>query len=73
MIIVCFLIGFQKALSTGLVLAMHTVSTLSTYHHYINVFQPKTTLLFWAAWPMLAACFALFYLRDQDTLASLNK
>jgi hypothetical protein len=25
-------------------------------------------LLFFAAWPMLAACFALYLLRDLDTL-----
>lgn len=72
-IISSFLIGFKKTFSTGLVLALHTVSTLSSYAHYIHVFQPKTSLLFWAAWPMLAACFALFYLRDLDTMASIDK
>jgi hypothetical protein len=28
-------------------------------------------ILFFAAWPMLGACFALYYLRDHDTLWSL--
>lgn len=27
----------------------------------------KSNILFFAAWPMLAACFALYYLRDLDT------
>lgn len=71
-IIVCFFIGFHKRLSAGLVLAMHTVSTLSSTHHYIHVFQPGTNLLFWAAWPMLAACVVVYMLRDLDTLWSLG-
>lgn len=29
-------------------------------------------LLFFAAWPMLAACLALFLLRDEDTLATVG-
>lgn len=71
-IVTAFLIGFQKTVSTGLVLVMHLISTVSSYHHYVNVFQPGTNLLFWAAWPMLAACFALFYLRDYDTILSID-
>ena len=30
--------------------------------------EPFDHLLFFAAWPMLAACFALYLLRDDDTL-----
>ena len=30
-------------------------------------------LLFFAAWPMLAACFTLYYLRDQDTLMTRDQ
>jgi putative oxidoreductase len=29
-------------------------------------------LLFFAAWPMLAACIALYLLRDQDTLLTVK-
>ena len=29
-------------------------------------------LLFFAAWPMLAACFALYLLRDLDTLGVVS-
>jgi hypothetical protein len=29
-------------------------------------------LLFFAAWPMLAACIALFLLREHDTLLSIG-
>jgi len=46
---------------------MHTVSTLSSYAQYLD---PFNNLLFFAAWPMLAACVALFLLRGHDTLLS---
>jgi putative oxidoreductase len=39
------------------VLALHTVSTL----------------LFFAAWPMLAGCLMLYLLRDEDVILSLNR
>ena len=45
-------------------LVLHAISTLSSYKMYLAAFD---NLLFFAAWPMLAACIALFYLRDLDT------
>ena len=30
-------------------------------------------IMFFAAWPMLAACFALYRLRDQDKLCAIDK
>ena len=59
-----FLASFQKRVSYGLVLILHGVSTLSSYRQYLD---PFNNLLFFAAWPMLAACFALYSLRDLDT------
>ena len=64
LILIGFVVGYQKRLTYGVVLAFHTVSTLSTYQLY---FDPFNNLLFLAAWPMLAACFALYTLRDLDT------
>lgn len=69
-IIVGFLIGFQKKWTYGIVLVLHAVSTLSAYQLYFSPFQ---NLLFFAAWPMLAACFALFYLRDMDRMWVVQK
>jgi len=46
---------------------MHAVSTLSSFPQYIDAFN---NLLFFAAWPMLAACIALFLLREHDTKLS---
>ncbi len=51
----------------GLVLLLHGLTTLISYAQYLHPFE-KSNILFFAAWPMLAACFALYYLRDLDTL-----
>ncbi|MEX2206467.1 MAG: hypothetical protein WEF50_09600 [Myxococcota bacterium] len=65
-----FALGVAKRFTYGAVLALHTVSTLSSYRQYLD---PFANLLFFAAWPMLAACIALYLLRDQDTLATLRR
>jgi putative oxidoreductase len=71
-VILAFLCGFAKKWSYGLVLLMHAVSTLASYKQYLNPFQPPN-LLFFAAIPMLAACFTLYYLRDADVLWTMRK
>lgn len=63
-LLLAFLVGYQKRVSYGLVLVLHGVSTLSSYAKYL---EPFSHLLFFAAWPMLAACVALYLLRDLDT------
>ena len=64
-IILGFVVGFMKRWTYGIVLVLHAVSTLSSLGRY---FDPWKNLLFFAAWPMLAACVTLFLLRDEDTL-----
>ncbi|MEN8134568.1 MAG: hypothetical protein ABFS18_03395 [Thermodesulfobacteriota bacterium] len=64
-ILFLFLAGYKKKYTYGAVLALHAVSTLSSFKQYLAPFDGPN-LLFFAAWPMLAACFALFVLRDQD-------
>lgn len=64
-VVLTFLAGAFRTVTYGLVLAMHAVSTLSSYAQYLDAFN---NLLFFAAWPMLAACIALFWLRQHDTL-----
>jgi len=61
-----FVLGLFKTLTYGAVLALHAVSTLSSFGMYLAPFE-QYNLLFFAAWPMLAACFALFLLRNEDT------
>ena len=65
-----FISGTAKRWSYGAVLLLHAVSTLSSYRQYL---QPFDNLLFFAAWPMLAACIALYLLRDLDTLWAVEK
>jgi putative oxidoreductase len=71
-ILLAFLIGFAKRWSYGLVLLLHAISTLSSYQKYLTPFQ-SPNLLFFAAIPMLAACFVLYYLRDADVLWTVKK
>ncbi len=63
-LILAFVVGFQKRLTYGAVMVLHGLSTLSSYRQYLD---PFSNLLFFAAWPMLAACVALYLLRDLDT------
>lgn len=65
-LLIGFVIGFKKRITYGLVFLIHAVSTLSTWKQYINPFE-SPNLLFFAAIPMLAACWALYSLRDMDT------
>lgn len=65
-LLLAFLVGYKKTLSYGLVLIFHAVSTFSSYEKYLDPYT-YPNLLFFAAWPMLAACFVLFYLRNYDT------
>lgn len=66
-LLVAFVAGIAKRWTYGLVLVLHGISTVSAYNQYLHPFQP-THLLFFAAWPMLAACFTLYYLREDDVL-----
>lgn len=63
-LITLFFAGIKKRITYGLVFVLHAVSTFSSWHVYID---PFNNMLFWAAWPMLAACFALYLMRDMDT------
>jgi len=65
-----FLAGLWKTLSYGLGLLLHAVSTLVTYQELLSPFGANH--LFLAALPVLAAFIALFLLRRQDTLLSLD-
>ncbi len=66
-LLLLFVAGVQKLYTYGAVLLLHGVSTLSSFNQYLAPFD-GANLLFFAPWPMLAACGALFLLRDQDRL-----
>jgi uncharacterized membrane protein YkgB len=72
-IILSFLLGFKKRFTYSIVFLFHAVSTLSSYRIYLSPFAEGPNILFYAAWPMLAACFVLYYLRDLDTLWVIDR
>ncbi|MDA0267607.1 MAG: hypothetical protein O2890_08660 [Cyanobacteria bacterium] len=72
LIILGFVAGFQKTWTYGAVLVMHGASTLISFPRYLDPLATPN-ILFFAAWPMLAACFGVFYLRDLDNLWALDK
>lgn len=71
LVLLGFVLGYRKRWTYGLVLIFHAVSTLSSYRNYLAPFE-GSNLLFFAAWPMLAACVALYLLRDQDRMWTLG-
>jgi hypothetical protein len=71
-IVLALAAGFARFWTYGAVLLMHLISTLSTYGRLMNPWGPVAQLLFWAAIPVLAAMLALFLLREQDRLLSID-
>ena len=69
LIVLAFLIGFARTWTYGAVLVMHGTTTLISWSAYL---QPLKNILFFAAWPMLAACITVFLLRDHDRIASVS-
>lgn len=69
LLLLAFVAGWQKRITYGLVLVFHAVSTVSAYERYLD---PWENLLFFAAWPMLAACLTLYLLRDSDTILTVR-
>lgn len=67
LLVLGFVAGIKKTWTYGAVLLMHGASTLVSFPKYLDPLAVPN-ILFFAAWPMLAACFGLFYLRDLDTL-----
>ena len=69
-VVIAFVLGIAKTWSYGAILLLHGVSTFSSFARYLD---PWSNLLFFAAWPMLAATIALFLLRDHDTLLTVRR
>ena len=58
-LIALFLIGRYKNITYLIVLLINAVSTITPINVYLNPFE-GAGLLFFAAWPMLAACCLLY-------------
>jgi hypothetical protein len=68
-VLLLFVCGLYKKYSYGTVLVFHAISTLSSFKQYLSPYEAGN-LLFFTAWPMLAACIALFLLKDHDVRLS---
>lgn len=71
LIVLCFTAGLFKKYSYGIVLALHAISTFSSFKQYLSPYEGPN-ILFFAAWPMLAACLVLYLMRERDTFCSLE-
>jgi len=71
LLIIVFLLGIAKFWTYGLVMLLHAGSTLAPMAAYFAPYEGHH-LLFFAAWPMLAACVALFLLRDNDKILTFK-
>lgn len=70
MVLIAFLIGFEQTWSYGMVMIFHAVSTLASWKIYLDPFGAPN-ILFFTAWPMLAACITLFLMRRHDRFMTL--
>ena len=69
LIVFAFLLGIARTWTYGTVLLMHAVTTFVSWSAYL---QPLKNILFFAAWPMLAALITLFLLRADDNMGALG-
>jgi hypothetical protein len=67
-LVLAFLLGVARTWSYGAVLVMHAITTAVSRKAYLGL----DNILFFSAWPMLAALIALFLLREQDTMLTLG-
>jgi hypothetical protein len=67
LLLLAFVTGFARRLSYGAVLLLHAGSTIASWHQYLHPYE-GVNLLFFGAWPMLAACVALYLLRESDSM-----
>lgn len=68
-VILAFLAGVWKRFSYAIIGILHAISTVSSIPNYLDPWT-YPNLLFFAALPMLAACWTVWSLRDYDTILS---
>ena len=71
-LLIAFLLGKYKTFTYGVILFAHTVTTLVSAKRFFPPYEIHQ-LLYFGAIPMLAACLALFLLREHDTLMNVGK
>ncbi|WP_405401252.1 hypothetical protein [Paracoccus sp. Ld10] len=68
----CIIAGLFKTVTYGAGVLIHGASTLSTASHIAMPLAEGSNLLFMAGLPVFAAAIALFLLRRDDTLMSVD-
>ena len=71
-IVVAFLLGVKKRITYGILFLMHLGSTVLSYGKYFDPWS-SPNLLFFTAFPMLAALAALYLMRNEDTLFTIGQ
>lgn len=72
LLLIAFVAGIWKRWTYGIVLLLHALSTLVSFREYLTPWR-EDHLMFFTAWPMLAACYALFSMRDSDVLLTMRR
>ncbi|MDZ7829745.1 MAG: hypothetical protein U5K33_09770 [Halofilum sp. (in: g-proteobacteria)] len=67
-LVIAFVIGWKKRWTYGRARTARHLDLLQLR----SVPATLDNLLFFAAWPMLASCIALYLLREQDTLLTIG-
>ncbi|MEM9232802.1 MAG: hypothetical protein AAGA69_01025 [Pseudomonadota bacterium] len=70
--LLAMILGFAKFWSYGFWLVAHGIGTILTYERLINPYE-GVNHLFWAAVPVFGAMLALFLLRQEDTLWTIER
>lgn len=70
-VVLAFMAGLFRRWTYGALLVMHAASVTLSSSRLIDPFTGPNQL-FWAGVPVLALLFALYLLRDQDTLFTLR-
>ena len=65
LVVVAFALGALRNITYPIILVLHGISTFSSFKQYLDPWT-YPHLLFFAAIPMLAACFTLWLLRRYD-------
>ncbi|MGK0297383.1 MAG: putative oxidoreductase [Gammaproteobacteria bacterium] len=72
-IILAFMLGLWKRFTYGFVMLVHAVTLVTTWEKYTSEIGATYSLLYFAAWPMLAACISLYVLRDLDVKFTVGR
>jgi putative oxidoreductase len=72
-IILAFMAGLWKRYTYGFVIMVHAISAIAPWEKYTIEIGATYSLLYYADWPMLAACITLYVLRDLDVKFTVGR